>query len=151
VAELRRARAEDAGAIYELVQRAYAHYPEVIGVRPAPMDFDYAEQVATNEVWVTEDGGAIQGVIVMRWEPDHVFIDNVAVDPGRQGSGTGRSLLDHAEARAREEGIDELQLLTHELMAQNRAMYAHLGWEETDRRDEEGFSRVYFRKDLASS
>ena len=114
------------------------------------MDFDYAEQIAANEVWVTEDGGAIQGVILMRWEADHVFIDNVAVDPDRQGAGIGRTLLDHAETRAREEGTDELQLLTHELMAQNRAMYAHLGWEETDRRDEHGFSRVYFRKGLGS-
>jgi ribosomal protein S18 acetylase RimI-like enzyme len=148
VAEVRRARPEDADVIYELVQRAYAHYPEVIGVRPAPMDFDYAHEIAAKEVWVAESGDELAGALVMRREPDHVFIDNVAVDPARQGDGIGRMLLDHAEGRAREEGLDELQLLTHELMTQNRAMYAHLGWEETDRRDEQGFSRVYFRKPL---
>jgi GNAT superfamily N-acetyltransferase len=74
----------------------------------------------------------------------------VAVDPERQGAGIGRTLLERAEGRASEEGVDELQLLTHELMTQNRAMYARMGWEETEQRDEEGFSRVYFRKHLGS-
>jgi N-acetylglutamate synthase-like GNAT family acetyltransferase len=110
------------------------------------MDFDYTEEIAAKEVWVAEEEGEIVGALVMRWEPGHVFIDNVAVDSAQQGGGVGRKLLDHAEGRAREEGVAELQLLTHELMTQNRAMYAHLGWEETDRRDEQGFSRVYFRK-----
>jgi GNAT superfamily N-acetyltransferase len=134
-------------AIHELVQRAYAHYPGVIGVRPAPMDADYADEVAAKEVWVADSEGVV-GAIVMRWEPDYVFVDNVAVDPAHQGAGIGRTLLEHAEGRAREEGADELQLLTHELMTGNRVMYARLGWEETDRRDEQGFSRVYFRKRL---
>jgi N-acetylglutamate synthase-like GNAT family acetyltransferase len=75
------------------------------------MDFDYTEEIAAKEVWVAEAEGEIVGALVMRWEPDHVFIDNVAVDPAQQGGGVGRELL-----------------------------------EETDRRDEQGFSRVYFRK-----
>jgi N-acetylglutamate synthase-like GNAT family acetyltransferase len=145
---IRRARPQDADAIHELVQRAYAHYPRVIGVRPAPMDADYPDEIATKEVWVAESVGGVAGAIVMRREADHVFIDNVAVDPAHQGAGIGRALLEQAEGRAREEGIDELQLLTHELMAENRAMYARLGWEETEHRDEEGFARVYFRKRL---
>lgn len=114
------------------------------------MDADYAHEIATNEVWVAESENGMVGAIVFRWEPDHVFVDNVAVDPERQGGGIGRMLLEHAEGRAIEEGVDELQLLTHELMTQNRSMYGHLGWEETERRDEEGFSRVYFRKRLGS-
>jgi N-acetylglutamate synthase-like GNAT family acetyltransferase len=112
------------------------------------MDADYADEVAAKEVWVADREGVVLGALVMRWEPDHVFVDNVAVHPAHQGAGIGRALLEHAEARARQEGVDDLQLLTNELMTDNRAMYAHLGWEETDRRDEEGFSRVYFRKRL---
>jgi hypothetical protein len=33
-------------------------------------------------------------------------------------------------------------------MTRNRALYARLGYEELDRRDEEGFDRVFFAKYL---
>jgi hypothetical protein len=34
-------------------------------------------------------------------------------------------------------------------MTENIRMYEHLGYEETDRRTEEGYDRVYMRKTLA--
>jgi hypothetical protein len=37
---------------------------------------------------------------------------------------------------------------THELMVENQAIYARLGYEETDRRVEDGFARVFLRKRL---
>lgn len=76
--------------------------------------------------------------------------ENVAVDPGRQGEGIGRRLLDRAERRAREAGLDALTLYTHEKMSENLALYALLGYEETGRRRERGFSRVYLRKSLGA-
>jgi ribosomal protein S18 acetylase RimI-like enzyme len=148
---LRAARPADALAIRELVQGAYAHYPDIIGVRPAPMDADYEGEIASNEVWVVPTEDELVGVLVLRREPDHLFVDNVAVAPGSQGSGIGKALLEHGERRARELGLPELRLLTHELMTQNRSMYRHLGWEETEQRDEGKFSRVYFRKPVTSA
>ena len=144
---MRRAAPGDAAAVRELVLRAYAHYPERIGVRPAPMTADYGAEIAAKEVWVAE-ADALVGVVVLRREADHVFVDNVAVAPERQGEGIGRALLELAAARARELGVPELRLLTNERMHENRALYAHLGWEETELRRERGFARVYFRKTL---
>jgi len=38
-----------------------------------------------------ESGGAVRGVVVLVWEPDHLLIENVAVDPDFQGRGIGRA------------------------------------------------------------
>lgn len=143
---IRRAEPSDAPAIGALVQEAYAHYPERIGVRPGPMDADHLREIAEKEVWLTPPDGRLLGVIVLRREPDHLFVDNVAVAPAAQGTGVGRALLDHAARRALALGLDELRLLTHELMTENRAFYAHLGWQPIDPPAGERLPRLYFRK-----
>lgn len=61
---MRRARSSDAAAIRELVLRAYAHYPDRVGMRPAPMDADYEQEIAHKEVWVAPTEGTPSGVIV---------------------------------------------------------------------------------------
>jgi N-acetylglutamate synthase-like GNAT family acetyltransferase len=149
VIEARRATPGDADAIAALVEAAYAGYVERIGRRPAPMDTDYATEIAEREVWVVPGEIGIVGVLVVHAEPNHLFVHNIAVDPALQGHGLGASLLELAERRAAELGLRELRLLTNELMTENRAMYAHLGWEETEVRAEHGYRRVYFRKRLA--
>ena len=114
------------------------------------MDADYAQAIATNEVWVAARDDGLVGALVLRPEHDHLFVDNVAVDPEAQGTGIGRALLEQAERRAIALGLPELRLLTHELMTENREMYERLGWEETEHRLEGRFSRVYFRKPVTS-
>ncbi len=148
-ATFRRARASDATVVRAITRRAYAHYPARIGGRPGPMDADYRRVIATQDVWLTPAHGEPSGVIVLRPEADHVFVDNVAVVPGAQGSGIGRALLEHAERRARELGVRELRLLTHELMTENRTMYRGLGWIEIDAPAGERLGRVYFSKRVA--
>jgi galactokinase len=143
VTGVRPARPAEAVAAGELVQRAYAHYVERIGRRPAPMDADYAELAAAGELWVLE---GVVGLVVLREVDDHLLVDNVAVDPGRQGSGLGRRLLGFAEEEARRRGIGELRLYTNAAMNENIDLYTRLGWEEYDRRLEGAYGRVYFRK-----
>jgi len=87
---IRPAKSGDAAIIEELVQRAYAHYVSRIGGRPGPMDDDYGERVSRGLVSVAEDAGEIVGLIVLAGEADHLLIENVAVDPTRQGEGIGR-------------------------------------------------------------
>jgi ribosomal protein S18 acetylase RimI-like enzyme len=146
--QIRAATAADVGAIEETVERAYGGYVERIGMRPGPMDADYAEQVRGGLVSVVEKDGEVVGLLVLVGMPDHLLVENVAVDPGRQGEGIGRVLLAHAEDVAREAGLGEMRLYTHSKMAENRALYSRLGYRETDRRDEQGFDRVFFVKRL---
>ena len=145
---IRPAKSAEAEEVHELAQLAYGHYVERIGVRPGPMDTDYAEKVAQGQVSVAEDAGAVVGLIVLIPEPDHLLVENVAVDPARQGEGIGRALLAFAEEVAREAGTPTLRLYTHVLMTENRALYARLGYEETHRRTDDGFERVFFAKRL---
>ncbi len=143
---IRPATAADLAAIRALVEAAYAPHVAAIGRRPAPMDADYAAHIAAGEAFVLEDGGVLAGLVVWRAEAEHGFVDNVAVDPARQGRGIGRRLLDFVEAEAKRLGLPELRLYTHARMTENLTLYPRLGWEETERRAEAGFDRVFFRK-----
>jgi len=145
---IRPANPAEATEIHELVQRAYGHYVERIGGRPGPMDTDYAEKIAQGQVFVAEDAGTIVGLIVLVTEPDHLLVENVAVAPERQGQGIGRALLAFAEDVAREAGTPTLRLYTHVKMTENLAFYPRLGYEETHRRVDDGFERVFFSKHL---
>ncbi len=54
--------------------------------------------------------------------------------------------MQHVEREALEHGLTEIRLYTNALMTENLAWYPRLGYEETGRRMEDGFDRVYFRK-----
>ena len=147
---IRPATAADVAPIRAMIERAYAPYVPRIGRQPAPMDADYAAHVADGELAVLEVDGAIAGLVVWRAEADHAFVDNVAVDPARQGQGIGRRLLDFVAREAAARGLPELRLYTNAKMIENLALYPRLGWTEFDRRREDGFDRVFFRKAVAA-
>jgi ribosomal protein S18 acetylase RimI-like enzyme len=146
---IRPATPADADEIVEVVERAYHPYVERIGRRPAPMDTDAEPLIRTEEVFVLADGAELVGLIVLRSASDHLLVENVAIEPARQRNGHGRALLEFAEAHGRDLGFEEIRLYTNAAMTENLGLYAHLGWLEYDRRVEDGFSRVYFRKPLA--
>lgn len=143
---LRPARAEDAPAITRLVHDAYHHYVPRIGAEPGPMRADYDAVLARGDVWVMESDGVLVGLLVLVGAPDHVLVENVAVAPERQGQGLGRRLLEFAEQRARDSGVGEVRLYTHERMTENLAMYGGRGYRETHRDTVHGLHRVHLAK-----
>jgi ribosomal protein S18 acetylase RimI-like enzyme len=147
----RRAVPDDVTAVKAVVEAAYALYVPRIGREPAPMTADYASLVTAGDVWVGETDGHVVGVLVIRASGDALEVENVAVDPAAQGLGHGRALVSFAEIRARELGLAAVELYTNEAMADNIALYPRLGYRETDRRVEDGYRRVYFRKTLDSA
>ena len=145
---IRPAVPEDAPAITALVERAYEHYIPRIGLRPVPMDADHAAAIADHDVFVAHDDQEITGVLVLVTNPDHVLVENVAVDPNRQHQGIGRALLDHAEAFATDHAFAEIRLYTHVLMTENRAIYAAIGYTETGEQQIGERRRVFMTKRL---
>jgi ribosomal protein S18 acetylase RimI-like enzyme len=145
---LRGAVPADWAAVQRLVEAAYGPYVERIGRRPAPMDADYAALIDAGLVTVAERDGAVVGLLVLVPAADHLLVENVAVDPEVQRTGLGRRLMAHAEEEARARGLHELRLYTNEKMVENVAWYPRLGYRETERRAESGFSRVFFAKRL---
>jgi len=143
---IRLARPEEAPRLAAIVEAAYGPWVPIIGRRPFPMQDDYAARIAAGEAWVLEAGGIVCALLVIETHPDHLMLDNIAVDPARQGKGDGRVLLDFAEAEARRRGLPEVRLYTNLLMERNIALYARRGFVETERRQEKGFARVFMAK-----
>jgi len=147
---IRRAHPQDRAAVEAIVHAAYAIYIERIGKPPGPMLDDYARLIADGMVSVLEDEGrTIAAIIVLVPQPDHLLLDNIAVQPEHQGQGLGRQLVAFAEAEARRLGFAELRLYTHEKMVENIALYKRLGFVETGRGHQSGYDRVFMTKRLA--
>lgn len=144
---LRRAVAADAARLAYVAEAAYARYlARMGGLRPGPMDTDYAAAVADTEAWVAEADGAVVGFLLLVAEPDGMLLDNVAVLPSHHGQGVGRALLVLAEDRARAAGRTRIRLYTHVTMVENQRLYERTGWVETHRTTEHGFTRVFYDK-----
>ena len=147
-AAIRPAEAADAPALAACVTAAYEVYVARIGKPPGPMLDDYAAVIAKHPVFVLDKAGTVIGALVLIRLPGGLLLDNVAVHPDHQGRGLGRRLIDFAEAEARRRGYAALDLYTHEAMTENIGMYRALGYQETGRRVEHGYPRVYLRKTL---
>ncbi|KAJ5628142.1 acetyltransferase [Penicillium lividum] len=150
---IQRATAEDIPSIKSMVNSAYSKYIERIGKPPAPMSANYEEIMKTHDMLILKDednDNEIVGSIVLRIDRDNrsVQINNLVVGPAAQGRGYGRVLLECGEDVARSQNCLALTLYTNVKMYENLGMYVKMGFVEIGRRTEDGFERVYFRKDL---
>lgn len=145
---IRQAQQTDQSAIVTCVQAAYAKYTARIGKKPAPCLANYALLVAQEVVYVLANEEGIQGVLVMMPQEKSMFVENVAVDPRFQGQGLGCFLMAFVEQQARRHRLDEIRLYTNELMIENLHFYRQLGFDEVERRIEDGYRRVFLRKTL---
>lgn len=143
---MRQATAADLGSIHAVIQAAYAKYLNRMPKPPAPMLRDYTGPIEQGAVWVT--GRPITGLISLTPAGDRLLIENIAVHPAAQGTGLGAELMRFAEQQAARRKLRRLILYTHEVMTENQAIYAHLGYHEVDRRTEDGYARIYMQKIL---
>jgi GNAT superfamily N-acetyltransferase len=148
---LRRATDSDAQSVDNLVASAYEKYIPLIGRTPMPMLTDHRESIRANDVWVLDVEGTLVGVLELHARVDHVWIDNVAIEPTWQRRGLGRRLLQHAEDEARRIGLAEMRLLTNERYVANIAMYTRHGYVETHREPHLGTDLVYFAKTIGDA
>lgn len=143
---IRRAVAGDLPAIKAVIDAAYDRYLTRMDNRPAPMLRDYGPSVEEGTTWVV--GAPVVAVLTLYPREDHLYVENVAIDPAAQGRGLGRALLEFAEREAARRGFGRMALVTHEVMTENQAIYARLGYVEVARRAEDGYRRVFMEKPL---
>jgi glycerol 3-phosphatase-2 len=147
--DIRPARAADIAAVRRVVRDAYAPpYLPQIGGEPALMSADYESLVAAGAVWVAVVDDRVVGVLVLRADADSLLLENVAVEPAVQRRGIDHALIAFAEDRARELDLSEVRLYVNARMSENLALYPRLGYAEVDRRHEDGFDRISFRKGI---
>jgi ribosomal protein S18 acetylase RimI-like enzyme len=132
---LRRAAPTDLAAIVALQHAAYDGNRALLGVEPLPLQADYAAILISHEVWLAEGPGGLDGVLILKVEPDHLLIWSIATAPSVRGSGLGNRLLVAAEMRARELGQNCVRLYTGEPLTGNIAWYERHGFvrERTER------------------
>jgi ribosomal protein S18 acetylase RimI-like enzyme len=145
---LRQATVDDLPAIKAIIDAAYAKYLTRMDKPPAPLSRDYGPSVEAGTTWVA--GSPVAAVLTLYPRPDHLYVENVAVDPTAQGRGLGRALMEFAEQEAARRGLTRMALVTHEAMTENQAIYARLGYVEIERRTEDGYRRIYMEKSLTS-
>ena len=112
------------------------------------MTADYAAAARRGQAWLAAENGEAAGFIILIPQPGYLLLENVAVLPAAQGRGIGARLLALAEERARSLGLPEIRLYTNEAMTENLAYYPRHGYTQTHRARQDGFHRVFFRKQL---
>ncbi len=145
---VRPASPADVSAARACVMAAFEHYIARIGKPPAPMLLDFAAEIREEHVWLAEVDGQVVGVLVQYETEQGFYIDTVAVDPTHQGSGIGKELLQFAEQEALRRGYDSLYLCTNVKMTENQVFYARIGYVEYERKLDQGYERVFYRKEL---
>lgn len=147
-AEIRTATRADTEAVEQCAFETYSRYNERFGTEPAPHLVQLASAIDCGNVAVLTLGEILIGYVVYYPRADHMHLENVGVLPRFNGRGCGRRLIEHVEQAATRNGLAAVELYTNEKMVENIAMYPKLGYTEVDRRIDQGFSRVFFRKTL---
>ena len=148
--DIRLALKSDLRGIQRCAHRAYEKYVVRIGKRPAPMIADFEQQIIERQLHVLMDGKAVAGFVVYYQRDDCVHLENVAVDPQHQGLGLGIQLIKYVEAAAAQLKVGAVELYTNAKMTENLKLYPYLGYVEVGRWHEDGFDRVFYKKDIAT-
>lgn len=145
---IRLAHASEAATLRVCATAAFTPYIAAIGKPPAPMQAAFASHIARQEAHVAITDEKIAGYIIFFARDGVMHLDNMAVWPTYAGQGIGKRLMAHCETAARAMGLRKIALYTNAKMTANLRLYPHLGFQEVDRRDEDGFARVFFVKPL---
>ena len=60
-------------------------------------------------------------------------------------------LVRFVEDAAKQSGFNAIKLYTNEKMTENFGFYHHLGYQEIGRWEEDGFNRVFYRKEFSAT
>lgn len=145
---IRKARPAQAEQVRRIAREAYSMYLPRMDREPFPMLDDYTAHIDKGHVHVaeTEEGGISGYVVLIPREDGALMLDNIAVAPGARGKGLGRLLIDFSERHAAREGFSKISLYTNAVMTENIEWYRRLGFQETRRAVENGYSRIFFEK-----
>lgn len=130
---LRPARPEDGPALREIERRAGERFrsvgrPEIADDEPLPLDV-LAAYARAGRSWVAVgEDDAPAGYVLVDLVDGCAHIEQVTVDPGRQGTGLGRALVDRSRSWAAESGLAGVTLTTFADVPWNAPLYRHLGF-----------------------
>jgi GNAT superfamily N-acetyltransferase len=108
--------------------------------------------IERGDVFVADKGGRIVGVAATERRDTGLFLDRLAVDPAKQGTGLGSRLLERLDEVARARGDRTLSLETAEMMEHLIRLYRRHGFEIVGRgppaHGKDAHTRVHMVKTL---
>ena len=144
----RHATQEELPATLALIQSAFAFMEGRIDP-PSSMHRLTVDDLAQSEVWVI--GAPPLACIVLTPKTDALYLGKLAVAAAERGKGHARTLIDHAEARARALGLSALELQTRIELIENQRTFEAMGFTELARTAHEGYDRptsITYRRPL---
>ena len=143
---IRLAKASDLAAIVACEDLAFNPFASGANGRNVSPDGDLSCQIRDGAIYVISDSARVMGYISVSGNFDHLFVGAIAVLPGHHRKGLGSQLLAFAEHEALRLGLQSVTLFTDGNITGNLVFYRRNGYQETDRCDGNGFSRVFFKK-----
>ncbi len=144
----RRAAPADLPATLALIQTAFAFMEGRIDP-PSSMHRLTVDDLAKSEVWVM--GLLPLACIVLTPKADALYLGKLAVALSERGKGHACTLIDIAEARARELGLPTLELQTRIELLENQRLFEAMGFTELARTAHEGYDHptsITYRRPL---
>jgi ribosomal protein S18 acetylase RimI-like enzyme len=106
-------------------------------------------ELERGDVYAALDADRIVGLVRTERQKEGLYIDQIAVDPVRQGAGVGSWLLQRLEEAARSAGARSLSLETPEMMEHLVRLYRRHGFEIVDRAPPDHGLDAYIRVHMA--
>ena len=129
-------------------REAYAQYIDAIGREPEPMVFDFRSRLAEKPIEIMMCSNERVGYLVWHISEECLFLESIAISLKNQGRGFARAAMNYLQTQAVTASKKFIRLYTNEKMTANLSLYSHLGFHQIGRRSEDGFSRVYFEKEI---
>ncbi|PDQ20422.1 GNAT family N-acetyltransferase [Mesorhizobium sanjuanii] len=131
--------------VLALIMRAFATMDGVIDPPSSAHRLtaeDLRDKAGRETIFAALKGGRIIGCVFVLERTEDFYVGKFAVDPGFQGQGIGRGLMQAAEALARSRDKRAIELQTRIELTGNHAAFTRLGFRETDRTAHDGYSRA---------
>jgi len=133
----RTATPSESEEVGRVIRAAFTPYVRALGREwPTAGSAGFAEawerfvaEVERGDVYVALDGEQIVGAVRTKPQENALYIDQIAVDPSRQGTGVGSWLLARIDELARSRGLGGLTLETAEMAEANIRLYRRHGFE----------------------
>jgi GNAT superfamily N-acetyltransferase len=120
---------DDWPAVLHLITRAFAGMHARIDPPSSLHSLTIDSLQSGGEVWAA--GQPPIACMILTPRHDHLYLGKLAVDPAHQGQGLARTLIAHADTRARELRLPRLQLLTRIELTENHHTFMALGFTQT--------------------
>jgi GNAT superfamily N-acetyltransferase len=129
---LRQAAADDVPDILPIINAAFAVETFVEGPRATPALI--LEMMETGSFLLAHDAsGRLVATLYLELRGSRGYFGMLAVDPAQQRAGLGRFMVAAAEARLREAGCSESEILVLSLRPELLPYYERLGYTERER------------------